>query len=88
MFIDFFILIQNLIIFKQFCINVKECAHSLLDGLLLSQFSRFGSVKFAILTVVFTLATSLTYVGLVWGATEVLENYSYMKQCAIGFSGK
>lgn len=47
----------------------------------------FGSVKFAILTVVFTLATSLTYVGLVWGATEVLENYSYMKQCAIGFSG-
>ncbi|XP_045619967.2 rhomboid-related protein 4 [Procambarus clarkii] len=48
---------------------------------------RYGSVKFCILLAVFTIATSLTYVGLVWGATEIFETYSYMRQCAIGFSG-
>ncbi|KAG7154505.1 Rhomboid-related protein 4-like [Homarus americanus] len=48
---------------------------------------RYGSVKFLILLVVFTIATNLTYVGLVWLASELLESYSYMKQCAIGFSG-
>lgn len=48
---------------------------------------RYGSLKFLILLVVFTAATSLTYIGLVWGATEAFHTYSYMKQCAIGFSG-
>ncbi|XP_069948206.1 rhomboid-related protein 4 isoform X3 [Cherax quadricarinatus] len=48
---------------------------------------RFGSLKFFILLVIFTLATSLTYVGLAWVAAEALDTYSYMRQCAIGFSG-
>uniref|UniRef100_A0A0P4WCV6 Peptidase S54 rhomboid domain-containing protein n=1 Tax=Scylla olivacea TaxID=85551 RepID=A0A0P4WCV6_SCYOL len=47
----------------------------------------FGSVKFFILLVVFTLATSLTYVGLAWAATEYFKSYSYMRECAVGFSG-
>lgn len=48
---------------------------------------RFGSVKFFILLVIFTLAESLTYVGLAVAAAEYYESYSYMRQCAIGFSG-
>lgn len=55
---------------------------------LLRYFFRFGSAQFLILLVVFTLATSLTYVGLAWLAKEFYESYSYMKQCAIGFSGE
>lgn len=57
----------------------------LIKGRTLEQ--RFGSVKFIILLVVFTLSTSLTYVGLSWLAAEFFEDYSYMKTCAIGFSG-
>ncbi|KAG0714015.1 Rhomboid-related protein 4 [Chionoecetes opilio] len=47
---------------------------------------KYGSVKFFILLVLFTLATSLTYAGLALAASRHYDDYSYMKQCAIGFS--
>lgn len=47
----------------------------------------FGSVKFFILLVVLTLAEGLTYVGLAYAASQYFESYSYMRECAVGFSG-
>lgn len=37
---------------------------------------------------VFTLATSLTYVGLSWLAADYFQSDSYLHTCAIGFSGR
>ena len=48
---------------------------------------RYGSTRFLILILMMTVSTSLVYVGLVKTAFETLHDYSYMKQCAIGFSG-
>lgn len=49
--------------------------------------TRYGSKKFLILLCILTLATSGIYVGLAYIALEVTYDYSYMRQCAIGFSG-
>ncbi|KAK3888932.1 hypothetical protein Pcinc_007033 [Petrolisthes cinctipes] len=48
---------------------------------------RYGTLKFLILLLVFTVASSLTYVGLAFCAAKYFESSSYMKTCAIGFSG-
>ena len=47
----------------------------------------FGSIYFAYLLSIFTLGTSCVYVGLEVLLSDVLEDRSYYKQCAIGFSG-
>ncbi|XP_037089671.1 rhomboid-related protein 4-like [Pollicipes pollicipes] len=48
---------------------------------------RMGSRKFAILLGVFSVSCSLTYLALAKTATEFLQDESYSRQCAIGFSG-
>jgi len=48
---------------------------------------RFGSVKFFISLVILTVLSSAVYVALALIASEVFEDFSYMRQCAIGFSG-
>lgn len=47
----------------------------------------FGSPYFAYLLSVFTVLTSLTYVGLEVALTELFNDRQYYKTCAIGFSG-
>lgn len=47
----------------------------------------FGSPYFAYLLGVFTLLTSVTYVGLEVLISELLHDYQHYKTCAIGFSG-
>lgn len=48
---------------------------------------RFGSFRFFITLVVLTLMSSTAYVALAMFAADLLEDYSYMQQCAVGFSG-
>lgn len=48
---------------------------------------KFKSVYFAILLVIFTLLTSMTYVGLNMVMAELMNDKSYMLSCAVGFSG-
>lgn len=47
----------------------------------------FGSPYFAYLLGVFTVLTSVTYVGIEVLLTEILDDRQYYKSCAIGFSG-
>ncbi|XP_076041489.1 rhomboid-related protein 4-like [Oratosquilla oratoria] len=49
--------------------------------------SRYGSRKFLVLLLIFTLATSSMYVALVKMAAEYFHDWSHMRTCAIGFSG-
>ncbi|XP_075221349.1 rhomboid-related protein 4-like isoform X2 [Lycorma delicatula] len=48
---------------------------------------RYHSMNFLILLVIITLMTSGIYVGLAVGCARFMVDYSYMKSCAIGFSG-
>ena len=48
---------------------------------------RYGSKCFAIILIFLTILTSGIYVLLAQAMSEVFENDSYMKSCAIGFSG-
>ncbi|RZF42036.1 hypothetical protein LSTR_LSTR006629 [Laodelphax striatellus] len=48
---------------------------------------RYKSLNFLILMTILSLMTSVIYVALAMAATEAFDDYSYMKSCAIGFSG-
>lgn len=48
---------------------------------------RLGSVKFFITLLLLTILSSAIYVGLAVFASELFNDFSYMRQCAIGFSG-
>jgi len=48
---------------------------------------RLGSVRFLLTLVALTLMSSVAYVGLAVLAADLSDDYSYMQQCAIGFSG-
>ena len=45
---------------------------------------RFGSLRFLITVAILTVLSSVIYVGLALVASDILEDYSYMNQCAIG----
>ena len=47
---------------------------------------RFGSLRFLITVAILTVLSSVIYVGLALVASDILEDYSYMNQCAIGSS--
>lgn len=48
---------------------------------------RLGSRRFAVILLVFSIACSAIYLILAQLASEIFDDYSYCKQCAIGFSG-
>lgn len=78
--------------FAAVCSSMINQFHNSVDRIIFyhwfQYFCRFGSAKFFILLVIFILAEGLTYVGLAWVAAEFFESYSYMRECAIGFSGE
>lgn len=47
----------------------------------------FGSGYFLYMIVVFSLCTNLLYVAMNYALAEVLNQWSYMSSCAVGFSG-
>jgi len=49
--------------------------------------TRMGPTKFALLLLLFTGATGVTYVGLNYALMEYFQDESYMYRCAVGFSG-
>lgn len=49
---------------------------------------RLGSAWFAYLLAVFSVLTSVVYILLEMGLTELTQDPSYSMQCAVGFSGK
>lgn len=49
---------------------------------------RYGSSNFFVLLVFLVLTTNSFYVALGKFGSEFLDDYSMMKSCAIGFSGK
>ncbi|KAL7646232.1 UNVERIFIED_CONTAM: hypothetical protein RMT77_003141 [Armadillidium vulgare] len=49
--------------------------------------SRYGSLKFSVILLVFMISTSGMYLALSKALYMYFDDYSYMKQCAIGFSG-
>ncbi|PSN49430.1 Rhomboid-related protein 4 [Blattella germanica] len=49
---------------------------------------RYGSTNFAFVLAMISVITSVIYVGLAVGLTNVLQDKHFMQQCAIGFSGK
>lgn len=72
--------------------DMSHCAHS--DCLQVSFLwkgrdleRRLGSVRFFCLLIVFTILTSCTYLGLNLALFEVTRDRSYLKTCAVGFSG-
>jgi len=46
-----------------------------------------GSAKYFIMLILFTGLTGLSYVGLNYTLSELLQDDSYMNRCAVGFSG-
>lgn len=48
---------------------------------------RFGSAGFILLLIFFTFSTSFVYVFLAQVASEFLQDRTYIRQCAVGFSG-
>ncbi|KAI1285405.1 Rhomboid-related protein 4 [Halotydeus destructor] len=48
---------------------------------------RFGSVKFFVILVLFTILTSFSYIGVSMALYEVTSNRNYLHSCAVGFSG-
>lgn len=46
-----------------------------------------GTTKYFILLLVFIVMTGITYVGLNYGVSEIMEDPTYMTRCAVGFSG-
>ena len=56
-------------------------------GMKLENHSRYGSVGFIGLISLFSIMTGVVYSVLSYGASELLSDPSYTKQCAIGFSG-
>ena len=48
---------------------------------------RYGSVGFVCLLTLFSIMTGLVHTFLSFVASELLDDPSYTKQCAIGFSG-
>ncbi|KAG8232272.1 hypothetical protein J437_LFUL011759 [Ladona fulva] len=47
----------------------------------------FGSKNFALFLILASVLCSATYVGLAFALFRLLNDYSYLKTCAIGFSG-
>ena len=50
--------------------------------------NRYGTINFAAILSILSLATSGIYVLISKIASEALHDASYMRSCAIGFSGK
>ena len=48
---------------------------------------RFGTAYFLYMMAVFTMATNLLYLGINMALAEVLDTWSYVTSCAVGFSG-
>ncbi len=48
---------------------------------------RFGPVRFALILLLFSIISTSLTVALAFLASEVMEDASYMSQCAAGFSG-
>ena len=49
--------------------------------------SRYGTLGFTGLVSFFAMLTGIVYTVLSYGATELLDDLSYVQQCSIGFSG-
>ena len=56
-------------------------------GIRLENQGRYGSVRFVGLLSVFSIMTGIVYAILSYMAAELLDDPSYTRQCAIGFSG-
>lgn len=47
---------------------------------------KFGPVRFAIILVTFTVGSSFTYMGINYLLATVLDDWTYLRSCAVGFS--
>ena len=56
-------------------------------GIRLQNHGRYGSVRFVGLLSLFSIMTGIVYAILAYMAAELLDDPSYIRQCAIGFSG-
>ena len=50
--------------------------------------TKFGTVRYILLLLLFTVSTGLAYLGLNYCLLELTQDESYIHRCAVGFSGR